>query len=298
MSICKNFGAVCRMIKIEHSIFALPFAYAGAFLAHDAVSQTAHLADSKTTGWPGFGLLFLLTVAMVGIRSFAMAFNRVADLPFDSKNPRTAGRPLVTGEITPWQTWRFCGAMAAVFVVACAAINPVCLALSPLALILAALYSYTKRFTWLCHFILGSVIGLAPIAGWVSVSPSFAMPPLLLGCAVLFWIAGFDVLYACQDTDFDREAGLHSLPARFGLPTALTLAAFCHINTVLFLFLTGLACGLSFGWYFFLIITACVLWWEHRLVSPSNLEHLRFAFALNGPISVLLLVGTLLGVYV
>ena len=282
MNICKNFGAVCRMIKIEHSIFALPFAYAGAFLAE--------------RGWPGIKLLFLLTVAMVGIRSFAMAFNRVVDLPYDSQNPRTLKRPLVTGEITPWQTWRFCGAMAAMFVLACAAMNPVCLALSPIALALAAFYSYTKRFTWLCHFVLGAVIGLAPIAGWLSVSPHFAMPPLLLGFAVVFWIAGFDILYACQDASFDEGAGLHSLPVRFGLQGAMLLSSACHVNTVLFLFLAGLACSLSWGWYLCLIITAGILWWEHNLVSPEKLENLGFAFALNGPISVLLLVGTLLGI--
>ncbi len=293
MSICGNFGAVCRMIKIEHSIFALPFAYAGAFLAHGVV-RSALTGQPKM---PSLATLALLTVAMVGIRSFAMAFNRVADLPYDSKNPRTAGRPLVTGEITPWQTWRFCGVMAAVFVAACAAINPVCLALSLPALALAALYSYTKRFTWLCHFMLGGVIGLAPVAGWLSVSPALTLPAVLLGIAVTFWIAGFDIIYACQDMEFDRQEGLHSFPARFGTGVALAVAAFCHVNTVLFLLLAGGACSLGFGWYFCLAATAGILWWEHHLVSPDNLSRLRTAFALNGPISVLLLAGALMGIY-
>lgn len=283
MHLLQNFGVICRMIKIEHSIFALPFAYAGSFLA--------------AGGWPGLKQLFMLTVAMVGIRSFAMAFNRVADLRYDRSNPRSAKWPLVTGEITPWQTWRFCGVMAAMFVLACAALNGVCLALSPYALALAALYSYTKRFTWLCHFALGAVIGLAPIAGWLAVSPSFALPPLLLGCAVLFWIAGFDILYSCQDQEFDRESGLYSMPVRFGLEGAMYLSAFCHVNTVLFLFLTGLACNLSWGWYAALAVSGGILLWEHRLVSPTHLRNIRFAFALNGPISVLLLLGTLLGVF-
>ena len=202
----------------------------------------------------------------------------------------------MTGEITPWQTWRFCGAMAAMFVVACAAINPVCLALSPVALALAALYSYTKRYTWLCHFVLGLVISFAPLAGWLSISPAFAIAPVLLACGVLFWIAGFDALYSCQDTTFDAESGLYSLPVRFGLEGAMLISSFCHVNTILFLALTGLALGLSWGWYLTLAVAAGILWWEHRLVSPDKLENIRFAFALNGPISILLLVAAVLGV--
>ncbi|MCL1939847.1 MAG: putative 4-hydroxybenzoate polyprenyltransferase [Desulfovibrionaceae bacterium] len=283
MDILKSFGVICRMIKIEHSIFALPFAWAGAILA--------------AKGLPHPGTLLLLTVAMVGIRSFAMAFNRIVDLPFDRKNPRSAAWPLVTGEITPWQTWRFCGFMAAVFVLACMGINSVCLALSPIALLLAAAYSYTKRFTWLCHFVLGAVIGLAPVAGWLSVQPYFALTPILLGLGVLFWIAGFDILYSCQDVSFDRDIGLHSLPVRFGLQGAMLISAFCHLNTVLFLLLAGLDLTLAPGWYLTLAGVAAILWWEHRLVGPDKLENIRLAFALNGPISILLLLGALLGVW-
>ena len=279
MHILKSFGIICRMIKIEHSIFALPFAYAGAILA--------------AGGWPGLETVLLLTLAMVAVRSFAMAFNRVADLPYDRKNPRTAKRPLVTGEITPWQTWRFCGVMAVLFVVACGAMNPVCLAFSPLALAMAAAYSYTKRYTWLCHFALGAVLAL--IGGWISVSPSYAPAPFLLALGVLFWVAGFDALYSCQDMSFDTESGLHSLPVRFGLSGAMLIAAFCHINTVLFLILTGMELRLSAGWYLAVLVCAGILWWEHRLVSPDKLENIRFAFALNGPVSVLLLAGAALG---
>ncbi len=282
MSMFGNFRAICRMIKIEHSIFALPFAYAGALLAGKGV--------------PDFMTLLILTVAMVGIRSFAMAFNRIADLPFDRLNPRTANRPLVTGEITLWQTWRFCALMASLFVVACAALNEACLILSIPTLLLAALYSYTKRFTWLCHFMLGAVIGLAPIAGSLAVLPEFHIYQVLLGVAVLFWIAGFDILYACQDLGFDDTSGLHSLPVRFGAGTALTTAAFCHVNTVVFLLLTGIVLRLSFGWYACLAVSAGVLYWEHSIVSPADLSRLRTAFAANGPISLLLLVGTLLGI--
>lgn len=277
-----NFGAICRMIKIEHSIFALPFAYAGAFLAGGKM--------------PSLMTLFILTVAMVGIRSFAMAFNRIADLRFDRANPRTVDRPLVTGEITLRQTWNFCAFMAVMFVIASAALNQVCLALAIPTLLLAAFYSYTKRFTWLCHFVLGAVIGLAPIAGGLAVVPEFSIPQLLLGVAVLFWIAGFDILYACQDLSFDHAGGLRSLPAVFGAETALVVSACCHVNTMLLLLFVGLMLHLSWGWYLCLALSAGVLYWEHSIVSPTDLSRLRTAFALNGPVSILLFIGVILGI--
>ncbi|MDR2161197.1 MAG: putative 4-hydroxybenzoate polyprenyltransferase [Desulfovibrio sp.] len=271
------------MVRIEHSVFALPFAYSGAFLADNDV--------------PSPSVLLALTIAMVGIRSFAMGVNRITDLPFDAKNPRTANRPLVTGEISLRQARIFCAIMAALFVAACAALNSLCLTLSPLPLILAVLYSYSKRFTRFCHFLLGAVIGLAPIAGWLSVSPAYALPPLLLGLAVAFWIAGFDILYAAQDIAFDREQGLFSLPARSGPETAFAIAAFAHCNTVIFLFLAGLACGLSPGWHLCLGVCALIFFREHSLASAASPERLRLAFAMNGPVSLLLLGGTLLGIF-
>lgn len=188
-----SFAAICRMIKIEHSIFALPFAFAGAFIA--------------SGGIPAWKPFVLLTIAMVAVRSFAMAFNRVVDLPFDRRNPRTQNRPLVTGEITRLQTWAFIVVMAVVFVLACAGLNRLCLMLSPLALGISALYSVMKRFTWLCHFVLGAVLGLAPLAGWLSVDPVFTLPAVLLFWGVLFWVAGFDILYSCQDTALAMPAG-------------------------------------------------------------------------------------------
>jgi 4-hydroxybenzoate polyprenyltransferase len=279
----KNFSVFCRMIKIEHSIFALPFAFSGALLA--------------ARGWPEPRILILLTSAMVGIRSFAMGVNRLADLGYDRENPRCSRWPLVTGEITPGQARRFCGIMAAVFVLSCAGINTVCLMLAPGALILAALYSFTKRFTWGCHFILGAVIGLAPVAGWLSVSPFFSLSPMLLGLSVLFWIAGFDILYSCQDKSFDESHGLRSLSVRFGVHGAMLLSAFSHVNTFLFLVLTGISCELSLGWHAAIAAAGSLLWWEHRLISPDNLHNIRLVFALNGPISILLLLGALAGVF-
>jgi 4-hydroxybenzoate polyprenyltransferase len=277
-----TFPAFCRMVRIEHSVFALPFAYAGAVLA--------------ARGLPGPEVLLPLTSAMVCVRSFAMAFNRIVDLPLDRKNPRTADRPLVTGEISPGSARFFCAVAAAGFIASCAALNSLCLALAFPTLFLAASYSYAKRFTRLCHFLLGAVIGLAPVAGALSVSPAFAPQCLPLGFAVLFWIAGFDILYACMDLDFDRANGVHSLPACSGVGPALHISAFCHVDAVIFLFLAGLEYGLSFGWYAALAVTAALFLWEHGIVGENRLEKAGFAFALNGPVAILLLLGAVLGI--
>lgn len=280
-----SFAAICRMIKIEHSVFALPFAFAGAFIASGGV--------------PAWKPLLLLTIAMVAVRSFAMAFNRVVDLPFDSRNPRTQNRPLVTGEITRLQTWGFIAVMALVFVLACAGLNRLCLMLSPLALGISALYSVMKRFTWLCHFVLGAVLGLAPLAGWLSVDPVFTLPAVLLFWGVLFWVAGFDILYSCQDTAFDIEVGLHSVPARFGIPTALVISTFCHVNTVVFFLLAGWAAGLSWAWYPVWGIVSLVLVLEHRLIKADDLSRVNMAFfTLNGVVSIVVFAGVVAGIFV
>ncbi len=280
-----SFAAICRMIKIEHSIFALPFAFAGAFIASGGV--------------PAWKPFVLLTIAMVAVRSFAMAFNRVVDLPFDRRNPRTQNRPLVTGEITRLQTWAFIVVMAVVFVLACAGLNRLCLMLSPLALGISALYSVMKRFTWLCHFVLGAVLGLAPLAGWLSVDPVFTLPAVLLFWGVLFWVAGFDILYSCQDTAFDIEVGLHSVPARFGIPTALVISTFCHVNTVVFFLLAGWAAGLSWAWYPVWAIVSLVLVLEHRLIRADDLSRVNMAFfTLNGVVSIVVFAGIVAGVFI
>ncbi|ADP86063.1 4-hydroxybenzoate octaprenyltransferase [Nitratidesulfovibrio vulgaris] len=280
-----SFAAICRMIKIEHSIFALPFAFAGAFIA--------------SGGIPAWKPFVLLTIAMVAVRSFAMAFNRVVDLPFDRRNPRTQNRPLVTGEITRLQTWAFIVVMAVVFVLACAGLNRLCLMLSPLALGISALYSVMKRFTWLCHFVLGAVLGLAPLAGWLSVDPVFTLPAVLLFWGVLFWVAGFDILYSCQDTAFDIEVGLHSVPARFGIPTALVISTFCHVNTVVFFLLAGWAAGLSWAWYPVWAIVSLVLVLEHRLIRADDLSRVNMAFfTLNGVVSIVVFAGIVAGIFI
>lgn len=282
-SFWKNLVLVCRMIKIEHSVFALPFAYVGLFLGAD--------------GWPGIVPFLLLTVAMVAVRSFAMAFNRLADINIDTENPRTRTRPLVTGELGIGFTVLFIIACGAVFVLACKGMNDLCFKLSPLALAWSAFYSFTKRFTMLCHFVLGSVLALAPLAGWISVDPQFTVPAVLFFFGVLFWVAGFDILYATQDRKFDRQRELFSIPAMLGLEKSLTISTFCHVNTAVFFLLAGFAAGM--GWIYFLTagIVGLVLIYEHTVISAQDMSRVNMAFfTLNGVISVMVFLGVLVDV--
>ena len=281
MSFTRRLGTVSRMVKIEHSVFALPFAYAGAFLA--------------AGGWPGWRVFLLLTAAMVAVRSFAMAFNRLADLRFDMDNPRTRDRPLVTGELSVTFTTAFTAACALVFVLACALLNPLCLYLSVPALAWSAFYSYTKRFTYACHFVLGSVLGLAPVAGWISYEPKFTLAAVLLFLAVTFWVAGFDMLYSLQDREWDRERGLHSIPARFGVSTTLALSSFSHVNAGLFFLLAGGAADLGLIYYLTALVACVFLLWQHLLITAENLSRINLAFfTLNGFISLGLFAGVVL----
>lgn len=270
----KSLKVIFRMIKIEHSIFALPFAFSGAFLA--------------ARGWPGFWPLVVLTVAMVAVRSFAMGFNRLVDLDIDRDNPRTQNRPLVTGELSRRFTIIFLAATAFVFVVACSCMNPLCFALSPVALLWSAFYSVCKRFTKWCHFVLGTVLGLAPVAGWLSVDPVLTLPAVLLFFGVTFWVAGFDLLYACQDRIFDRERGLHSIPARVGMRGALAISTLSHFVTALFFILAGWAGDLGLLYGVASLFIGGILLIEHRLISPEDMSRVNMAFfTLNGVISVL-----------
>lgn len=276
----RSLGIFFRMVKIEHSVFALPFALAGLFLA--------------AKGWPGWWTLVFLILAMVAVRSFAMAMNRILDRDIDARNPRTRDRPLVSGSMSLPQAWILTLTTALIFVLSCAALNQTCLLLSPLALLWSGLYSLSKRFTWLCHFWLGSVLGLAPLGGWLAFEPVLTVPAVILFFGVLFWVAGFDILYACQDADFDRGQGLHSLPADFGISGALHLAFFSHVNAALFFGLAGWSASL--GWVYALVWLAVsgVLLVEHRLVSADDLSRITLAFfTMNGVIAVLLCAGVL-----
>ncbi|MBU1231078.1 MAG: putative 4-hydroxybenzoate polyprenyltransferase [Proteobacteria bacterium] len=272
------------MIKIEHSVFALPFAFTGAFLA---------AKSGPDWTMPSWAVLAPLAVAMVAVRSFAMAYNRLADVDIDSRNPRTKARPLVTGELSVAFTKRFIFVCAIVFTTACALLNSTCLALSPLALAWSAFYSHTKRFTPLCHFVLGSVLGLAPVAGWLAVSPSrLGYPALLLFFAVSLWVAGFDILYACQDEAFDRSQGLHSLPAAQGVPRALFASSWTHAAAALLFPMAGWYAGLGLLYTIVALLVGGILVWEHKLIRPDDLSQVNVAFfTLNGVIAVFVFLG-------
>ena len=281
-----QFVKIGRMIKIEHSVFALPYAWAGLFLA--------------AGGLPPISVFIWLSLAMICVRSFAMTFNRIVDKPYDCENPRTSQRALCTGEIDLWQAWLFCLVMALGFILFCYCLNKICLVLAVPVLFFVAIYSLLKRFTPICHYWLGGSLGLAPVAGWLALnngSPCYAQ--IMLFCAVTFWVAAFDIYYAFQDTDFDKDFGLHSIPADWGDKSAMTIAAFSHILTVIFLVLTGIVAGLGWPWYVFCAMIGALLAAEHKLVKPDDLRNINMAFfTLNGIISPLVLVGIILGTYI
>ncbi len=263
-----------EMIKFEHSVFALPFALTGAMLA--------------VGGWPSWRQLLWITVAMVGARSAAMAFNRIADREIDAKNPRTQARALPTGRLSLRFAVAFTIAASALLVLAAWELNPLAFKLSPVALALLLLYSYTKRFTLLSHIVLGSCLGLSPVAAWIALRGDVSTSVILLGAAVTLWVAGFDMIYACQDVDFDQEAGLHSMPKRFGVAAALYASAALHVLMLGLLMIVAEMSGL--GWIAMagLVLVAVLLAYEHLLVKPSDLSRLNAAFfTVNGYISIL-----------
>ena len=275
----KRLKTTLEMIKIEHTIFALPFAFMGAFFAANGMPSMAQI------GW--------ILLAMVGARSAAMAFNRLVDLPFDAKNPRTAMRALPQKQLTRSFVVLFILTSSAVFVLAAAMLNPLALQLSPAALVIIFLYSYMKRFTWGTHFFLGLSLSCAPVGAWVAIRGTISAVPLSLGLAVILWVAGFDIIYACQDVAFDEREQLHSIPRRFGLARALWISALLHAGMVILLAVLFLQVGL--GWLSLagLGIVAVLLAYEHSLVRPSDLRRVNAAFfTINGWISVLLSVTT------
>jgi len=269
-----------EMIKFSHTIFALPFALTGLILA--------------SGGLPSPYVLAWVIVAMVGARTCAMAFNRIADTEIDAKNPRTAERHLPSGRIASRDAWVMTIAGALLMVFAAWMLNPLCLMLSPLALIVLFLYPYTKRFTALCHYVLGLALAAAPLGAWIAVTGEFSLKPLPLALAVLLWVAGFDVFYALQDLDFDSEEGLHSIPAKLGVKGALKLAAKLHI--AMFLLLVSQLFIFNLGlWYIAgMALVGYLLFYEHALVTPNDLSRLDAAFFnMNGIISVVVFVATL-----
>jgi 4-hydroxybenzoate polyprenyltransferase len=276
------------LIKFEHTVFALPFAYLGMLLA--------------AGGWPTLEQFFWITVAMASARTVAMGFNRIADRVIDANNPRTANRPLVTGAISLRTAW--IGTVIAVLVLVLAAwqLGPLPLRLVPVALIFLFGYSFTKRFTWLSHYFLGFTDGLAPVGAWVAVRGSLFTPAdlpawILLG-VVTFWIGGFDVIYACQDVSYDRQDNLQSIPARFGIPFALKVSTISHILTIFLLIFLGMQMALAWPYWIGVAIAAGLLAWEHKLVHPDDLSRIDVAFFnINSYISVTLFLSILVSLY-
>jgi 4-hydroxybenzoate polyprenyltransferase len=262
-----------RLVKIEHTVFALPFAYVGAFLA--------------VGGTPSAHDLLWITLAMVGARSLAMALNRLVDAGIDARNPRTAGRELPSGQLSILQVLLFCAASLALFLVAVWQLAPLTHVLWPIPVAGFAIYPYLKRWTWLCHFWLGAVDGLAPVGGWVAITNHLTWEAWVLGAAVAFWVAGFDLFYALFDIDVDRAEGLHSIVTRFGVRGAFAGARLSHLATVACLAAAGL--GLEVGGLYWagVAVVAALLVYEHTLVRPNDLRRLDAAFfTMNGVISV------------
>ena len=271
------------MIKFEHTIFALPFAYTGALLA--------------AGGIPSAHDLLWITVAMVGARTAAMSLNRLIDREMDAKNPRTANRALPRGLISAREVWVYVFLSFILLLVAAWQLSPLAVKLFPVAVAFLWFYSYTKRFTWACHFFLGLALALAPVGAWVAVADNFALPPALLGLGVLFWVAGFDIVYGCMDYDFDRHEGIFSLPARFGIAPALRVARACHAAASLFFILTGVALDRGAFYWAGTAVAAMLLLGEHRLVRPDDLSRVGVAFFnLNGLLSTGMLFFTLLDI--
>ena len=264
------------MIKFEHTVFALPFAFIGALLAGKG------LPPVRQSTW--------IVVAMVGARSAAMAFNRIADTNYDRLNPRTSSRALPSGYLSVRFAVVFTVATSGLFVLSAWELNSLCFFLSFPTLAILLGYSYTKRFTSLSHLVLGFSVGCAPLAAWLAIRGQFDWPPVLLSAAVMFWVAGFDLIYALQDIEFDRRAKLFSVPSKLGIGPALRLSTLFHSATVILLGATAFFSGLGFVAFAGIAIVAGILYWEHRLVTPQDLSRINVAFFnLNGYVSILLL---------
>jgi 4-hydroxybenzoate polyprenyltransferase len=277
LGVLRKIGTTLEMIKWEHSIFVLPFAMTGAMLA--------------AGGWPSIGKVLWIILCMVSARSAAMAFNRWADAGIDAANPRTASRAIPAGLLSRGFVGGFTLAMAAIFILAASRLNHLTLLLSPLALAIVMGYSYTKRFTRWSHLFLGLAMGIAPSAAWIAVRGTLDARILLLTAAVLFWGAGFDVLYACQDFEHDRRVGLNSIPAAIGIPAAFWVSNAMHATALGFLVLLAKAFTLGAAAWLGIAVVAGLLLYEHLIVSPKDLRRLNAAFfTMNGVIAILFFV--------
>jgi 4-hydroxybenzoate polyprenyltransferase len=273
------------MIKIEHSIFALPFAFASALLA--------------AQGIPELDKIVWITVAMVTARAAAFGFNRIIDRKIDALNPRTANREIPSGKIKLWEASVFTFLCIILFVYSAWMLNPLCFKLSPIAVMILFLYSYTKRFTWACHFVLGISLAIAPLGAWIAVRGSFDWEIIPMVITVIFWLAGFDTLYALWDVDFDRRFGIYSIPKVFGIRKAINLARLFHLLAWSFLLITGVVFNLNVFYWLGMAVTAFLFIKEHSLVKPNDLSKLNLAFFnMNGYISLTVFLFTSMAVLI
>ncbi|MEV8536236.1 menaquinone biosynthesis prenyltransferase MqnP [Streptomyces sp. NPDC051211] len=275
--------AFLRLVMIEHSVFALPFAYIAALTAMFQETASIHWVE-----------LLLVTVCMVGLRTFAMAANRIIDRELDARNPRTAGRELVTGAVSVRSAWTGAGIALAVFLGAAALLNPLCLALAPVAVVPMVVYPYGKRFTNFPQAILGLAQAMGPVGAWLAVTGAWSWDAVILGLAIGIWIGGFDLIYACQDVESDRAEGVKSVPARFGIPAAIRGARSCHAVTTVLLAWYALATDAGVLFWLGLAVVAAAFVYEHTIVRPHDLSRLNRAFfTVNGAIGICLFVFAL-----
>ncbi len=281
MSLFKKTSDYLRLIKFSHSIFAFPFAFTGALIAADGI--------------PSLWQVIWIAVAMIGARSGAMGMNRIIDRKIDALNPRTKNRELPMGVIKTWEAFFFTAIAFAVLLIAAYMLNPLCFKISPLVLLVLFTYSYTKRFTWLSHVVLGIALSIAPLGAWIAVKGTIDAEILPLSLAVMFWVAGFDVFYALQDMDFDKEHGLFSIPGRFGIGKSLWIARLFHVITIALLLSLIPIFDLNIFYIIGVVIASTLMLYEHSIVKPYDLSRLNMAFFnMNGYISITVFVFTLI----
>lgn len=281
----KSFFTFLKMIKLEHSLFALPFAFVGMFLA--------------ANGMPSWNVILWVVVAMVGARSAAMGLNRYADAEIDTRNPRTAAREIPAGNISKKSTIFYIILSLAVYFIAAVMLNRLTAILSPIPILIFILYAYAKRFTNFCHIILGIALGLAPVCAWIAVTGTINLPPFILGGAIILWVAGFDILYAIQDIEYDRKEGLHSIPAVFGVSGSLIIARLLHF-AAFFLFILLMAfTNLGYIYLAGVLISGALMAYEHSLVSKDDLSKLNMAFFnMNAYISITIMIFSIIDILV
>lgn len=272
-----------EMIKFEHTIFALPFAFVGALLTERNI--------------PAWSDVLWITAAMVGARTAAMSLNRLIDRHIDARNPRTANRALPKGLLSVGEVWVYVILSFALLLIAAYQLSPLAVRLFPLVVAILVGYSYTKRFTWACHLWLGAALGFAPLGAWIAIANRIDLAPVLLALGVLFWVAGFDIIYACLDYDFDIRAGIHSIPVRFGISAALRIARGFHIVAPVLFLATGVALGLGIFYFLGVAVAVALLAYEHAIVNPGDLSRVNVAFFhANALLSVLIFCFTLVDI--